>query len=140
MEPIFDHDSLLAKKRRALRIADAGAGFLMKRAAGDLEDRLAAVERRFERAATLFSMTSEASDAVSASGKAETVARVEADAALLARQPGEVSPPETAPFAPESLDLVVSLYALHEMNDVPGMLVQVRRALRPGTSFISCSA
>src|SRR5690606_33084843 len=136
MEPIFDHDSLLAKKRRALRIADAGAGFLMKRAAGDLEDRLAAVERRFERAATLFSMTSEASDAVSASGKAETVARVEADAALLARQPGEVSPPETAPFAPESLDLVVSLYALHEMNDVPGMLVQVRRALRPDGLFL----
>src|SRR5690606_38930598 len=102
MEPIFDHDSLLAKKRRALRIADAGASFLMQRAAGDLEDRLAAVERRFDRAASLFSMTSEASDAVSASGKAETVGRVEADAALLAQSAGEVAPPETLPFEPES--------------------------------------
>jgi SAM-dependent methyltransferase len=140
MEPIFDHDSLLAKKRRALRIADAGASFLMKRAAGDLEDRLAAVDRRFDRAATLFSMTSEASDAVSASGKAETVGRVEADAALLTQGAGEVSPPETLPFEPESLDLVVSLYALQDMNDVPGMLVQIRRALRPDGLFLGCMA
>lgn len=140
MEPIFDHDSLLAKKRRALRIGDAGAGFLMQRAAGDLEDRLAAVERRFERAAALFSMTSEASDAVSASGKAETVARVEADAALFAQGAGEVAPPETVPFKPESVDLVVSLYALQDMNDVPGMLVQIRRALRPDGLFLGCMA
>jgi SAM-dependent methyltransferase len=140
MEPIFDHDSLLAKKRRALRIADAGASFLMQRAAGDLEDRLAAVERRFDRAATLFSMTSEASDAVSASGKAETVGRVEADAALLTQGAGEVSRPETLPFEPESLDLVVSLYALQDMNDVPGMLVQIRRALRPDGLFLGCMA
>ncbi|MBX9453721.1 MAG: methyltransferase domain-containing protein [Mesorhizobium sp.] len=140
MEPIFDHDSLLAKKRRALRIADAGAGFLMQRAAGDLEDRLAAVERRFERAAALFSMTSEASDAVSASGKAETVARVEADATLFAQGAGEVAPSETLPFEPESVDLVVSLYALQDMNDVPGMLVQIRRALRPDGLFLGCMA
>lgn len=140
MEPIFDHDSLLAKKRRALRIADAGAGFLMKRAAGDLEDRLAAVERRFDHAASLFSMTSDASDAVSESGKAETVGRVEADAALLAQSAGEVAPPETLPFEPESLDLVVSLYALQDMNDVPGILVQIRRALRPDGLFLGCMA
>jgi SAM-dependent methyltransferase len=140
MEPIFDHDSLLAKKRRALRIADEGAGFLMKRAAGDLEDRLSAVERRFETAAALFSMTPDAWAAVSASGKAETVVRVEADAALLTQGVGEVAPPETLPLEPESLDLVVTLYALQDLNDVPGMLVQIRRALRPDGLFLGCMA
>src|SRR5690606_14187326 len=76
MEPIFDHDSLLAKKRRALRIADAGAGFLMKRAAGDLEDRLAAVRGGFNRAGRLFSRPSEPPAAVAPGGRAETAARV----------------------------------------------------------------
>lgn len=140
MEPIFDHDSLLAKKRRALRIADAGAGFLMERAAQELEDRLGTVERRFGQAASLFSTTPAAATALAASGKAGTVIRVEVDEALLSQEPGRTAPPETVPFEPESLDLAVSLYALHEMNDVPGMLVQIRRALRPDGLFLGCMA
>jgi SAM-dependent methyltransferase len=140
MEPIFDHDSLLAKKRRALFIADAGAGFLMERAAQELEDRLGTVERRFGHAATLFSMTPAAAKALAASGKADTVTRVEVDETLLAPEPGKAAAPETVPCGPESLDLAVSLYALHEMNDVPGMLVQIRRALRPDGLFLGCMA
>jgi SAM-dependent methyltransferase len=42
-----------------------------------------------------------------------------------------VAPLETVPFEPESLDLVVSLLSLQAMNDIPGILVQIRRALRP---------
>lgn len=139
MEPIFDLQSLMARKRRALRLADAGADFLMERAAQDLADRLGAVERRFAKAAALFSSTPAASAVLEASGKAGKVVRVEADAALLAGD-GVVAPAETSPFEPESLDLAVSLYALHEMNDVPGMLIQIRRALRPDGLFLGCLA
>jgi SAM-dependent methyltransferase len=35
------------------------------------------------------------------------------------------------PFAPASLDLVVSGLSLHLVNDLPGTLVQIRRALKP---------
>ncbi|MEI9993596.1 MAG: methyltransferase domain-containing protein [Rhizomicrobium sp.] len=38
--------------------------------------------------------------------------------------------------APESLDLVTSALALHAVNDLPGVLVQVRRALRPDGLFL----
>ncbi len=38
---------------------------------------------------------------------------------------------EALPFADQSLDLVVSGLALHFVNDLPGTLLQVRRALKP---------
>ena len=38
------------------------------------------------------------------------------------------------PFAPASFDLVVSALALHWVNDLPGALLQLRRALKPRSS------
>lgn len=43
---------------------------------------------------------------------------------------------ERLPFAPESLDLVVSTLALHWTNDLPGALIQIRQALKPDGLFI----
>ena len=43
---------------------------------------------------------------------------------------------EHLPFADESLDLVVSTLALHWVNDLPGALIQIRRALRPDGLFM----
>ena len=146
-EPIFDAGLAVARKLRALRAAPAGADFLMRRAVEDLAERLDAVPRRFGRAAALFCQTGAAAQALRATGKADAVVRVEADAALLATgedegedggESGIVAAPETVPFEPESLDLAVSLYHLHEVNDVPGMLVQIRRALKPDGLFLGC--
>lgn len=39
--------------------------------------------------------------------------------------------PEQLPFATESFDLVVSPLLLHWVNDLPGVLIQIRRILRP---------
>jgi SAM-dependent methyltransferase len=44
------------------------------------------------------------------------------------------------PFEPESLDLAVSLLSLQAMNDIPGFLAQVRRALRPDGLFLAAFA
>ena len=44
---------------------------------------------------------------------------------------------ERLPFADQSLDLVVSTLALHWTNDLPGSLIQVRRALRPDGLFLA---
>jgi len=38
---------------------------------------------------------------------------------------------EFLPFAPASFDLIVASLSLHWVNDLPGALIQLRRALRP---------
>ena len=43
---------------------------------------------------------------------------------------------ERLPFGEASLDLMVSTLALHWTNDLPGALIQVRRALKPDGLFI----
>ena len=140
MEPVFDLDILAARKRRALAVAEPGADFLMRNAAEDLADRLATVERRFGTSAAIYSQTAAAAATLDVSGKAGDVVRVEADAALLGGGQGIVAPGEALPLEPASLDLAVSLYGLHEANDLPGLLVQIRRALRPDGLFLGCMA
>ena len=54
----------------------------------------------------------------------------EADCAVVADE-------EMLPFADASIDLAVSALALHTVNDLPGTLVQVRRALKPDGLFLA---
>lgn len=44
---------------------------------------------------------------------------------------------EFLPFAPESFDLVVASLSLHWVNDLPGALIQIRRALAPDGLFLA---
>ncbi|CCV05190.1 conserved hypothetical protein [Mesorhizobium metallidurans STM 2683] len=140
MHPITDIPLWLAHKRRALAHPVSGADFLMRRAAEELADRLGAVERKFNRAAVLFCQTPSAAGAIEASGKVAEIVRVEADAAFLKGEAGLVSSLETVPFEPQSLDLAVCLLSLQAMNDIPGMLVQIRRALKPDGLFLGAFA
>lgn len=139
MEPVFDLQSLMARKRRARRIDDRGAHFLMQRAAEDVADRLSTVQRSFGTAASILSQTDAAQRMLQQSGKVESIFRVETDAALLDGD-GLVAQDEILPLQPESVDLVISLYALQEANDLPGMLIQIRRSLRPDGLFLGCLA
>lgn len=140
MQPVVDTPLFLARKRRALARPLPGADFLMRRAAGELADRLATVGRRFARAATLFCQTGAAADALAAGGKVDEIVRVEADAAFYGAGDGIVAPFETVPFEPGSLDLAVSLLSMQTMNDLPGFLVQIRRALKPDGLFLGALA
>ena len=138
MEPIVDTALSLQHKRRALtQRAATGVDFLMRLSADDLAERLATVERRFPDAATLFSMTSHAADALRASGKVDHVTRIEALPEFLQDGEGQLATADTVPLEPESMDLIVSLLALHEANDIPGTLIQIRRALRPDGLFLA---
>lgn len=47
-----------------------------------------------------------------------------------------LAPDEAVPLAPQGADLVVSLLSLHWMNDLPGAMAQIRRALRPDGLFL----
>ena len=48
-----------------------------------------------------------------------------------------VTDEEVLPFAPGSLDLVVSALSLQFVNDLPGTLIQIRRALKPDGLFLA---
>lgn len=138
MQTLFDRKLGTRRKLRAMKQGDASARFLMQRVAEDLADRIATVERRFPEAASIFSLTDDAARALKVSGKVDQVTRVEA--AELGGDDIVPAEDEVLPFETESLDLVVSLLALHEVNDLPGLLFQIRHALRPDGLFLGAFA
>jgi SAM-dependent methyltransferase len=113
---IFDRNLLRLRRRRARMLGPAT--FLVDRVAAELGERLAVVLRQFERAADLGTPTDALRRVLAESGKVGTTADVVADE-------------EALPFAAGSLDLVVSALALQFVNDLPGTLIQIRRALKP---------
>jgi SAM-dependent methyltransferase len=128
-------------RRRLDRAARGYAGFLKRRAAEDLVDRLAAVRRDFPLAVDLGARDGSFASALAASDAAAKVGLlVETDlsAPMLAGRAGArlVADEERLPFAPASLDLVVSSLALHWTNDFVGALIQVRQALKPDGLFL----
>ena len=133
-----------ALHRRRLDRAAKGFGdadFLKRRAAEDIVDRLAAVQRHFDLAVDLGSRNGAFANALAESDAAAKIGLlVEADlsGAMLAGRGGLrlCLDEERLPFAEESLDLVVSSLALHWTNDLVGTLIQVRRALKPDGLFV----
>ena len=73
--------------------------------------------------------------------RARGIATVSCDlSAKMARVSGGlavVADEEFLPFAPASLDLIVASLSLHWINDLPGALIQFRRALRPDGLFLA---
>jgi SAM-dependent methyltransferase len=136
--PLFDRKLLAARRRRARRIGPAT--FLMERAAEDFADRLAAVLRRFDCAADLGTPTGAVRAALA--GNAAITTMIAVDPACDGDDAGEgalriVADVEALPFAGGTLDLVVSAFALETVNDLPGVLIQIRRALKPDGLFLA---
>lgn len=114
---LFDRALLLRRQRRAAALG--AEKFLLDRVAEDMNDRLAAVMRTFEAAADIWT-------------PGEGLR-----AGLRPHLPSltHVAPPESGsevlPLADASLDLAVSALAFQFVNDLPGVLAQIRRALKP---------
>jgi SAM-dependent methyltransferase len=51
--------------------------------------------------------------------------------------PAVAADEELLPFGPHSFDLIVASLSLHWINDLPGALIQLRRALRPDGLFLA---
>lgn len=115
--PVLFDRSLLARRQR--RAGQAPETFLLERVAEDLADRLAAVNRSFVDAADIWTPSAGLRPYL-ASGLAQ-----------LAHLAAPATADETLPLAPQSLDLALSALAFQFVNDLPGHLVQIRRALRP---------
>lgn len=139
MDNIFDEALIVSRKLRALAQPVSDADFIMRRTADDLADRLSLVQRRFERAAAIHCGTRHAADVMLGSGKIGSVVRIEAEQ-YLAGPDGLASTSGRLPLEPESLDLIVSVLGLHEVNDLPGFFIQARRALRPDGLLLAAFA
>jgi SAM-dependent methyltransferase len=132
---IFDRALLRRRRRRAAALGPAT--FLLDRVAEDLAERLATVLRRFELAVDLGTPGEAVRDALA---RHETVGSIVAADVMPDATRGEIfaAADEAAlPFGDATLDLVVSALALQFVNDLPGVLVQVRRALKPDGLFLA---
>lgn len=136
--PLFDRP--LIRRRLARAAASGSADFLLRRAAEDLDDRLAAVLRDFAVAIDFQTPGPQAAAVLAASPRVGEVVRLASVPGLLGRGDwqGVVADEEMLALRPESVDLVVSLLALQGVDDLPGVLAQVRRALRPDGLFLGC--
>lgn len=125
-------DRRLLRQRQARARAAGPATFLLDRVAADMAERLAAVLRPFERVVDLGTLTDALRRALQSDGRmAGLIAATPAGALRGATSPQVVIDEEALPFAAASLDLVVSALALQFVNDLPGTLIQIRRALKP---------
>jgi len=114
---LFDRALLRARQARAL-----GSGpvtFLLDRVAEDMAERLHAVLREFKNAADVGTPGNQVRNVLHE--RVDQLARI--DLPDLESEP--------LPFEAESLDLVVSALAFQFVNDLPGVLAQIRRALKP---------
>ena len=120
---LIDRGALHARQARAQRLG--AATFLLDRAAADLQERLSAVLRDFKDVADVWTLGDGLPGVLA--DRFKTVARVGMFDGV----------DEALQLAPESLDLAVSALALQFANDLPGVLAQIRRALRPDGLFLA---
>lgn len=128
-------DRHLRRLRRERGVTSAGeADFLTRFASNELTDRLDLVKRRFGVALNLGSGHAYLSDLLRDRG----IEVVSADSSFAyARATGGLQCDEDRlPFADGSFDLIVSAGVLDSVNDLPGALTLIRRALRPDGLFL----
>jgi len=114
---LFDRALLPVRQRRARKLGSAD--FLLDRVADDMEERLQAVLRDFSSVADVWTP----GDVLRGPIRERFT--------TLTHLGLEDSPDEVLRLQPGSLDLVVSGLALQFVNDLPGVLSQIRRALKP---------
>ena len=116
---IFDRDLLRARQRRAEKTG--AEKFLLERAAEELFERLGTISRKFARA-VLIGMPDAAAlkTRLLASGQIEAIDIIGIDDAA-----------ETVGGEIAQYDLAISLLSMHWLNDLPGVLAQSKRLLKP---------
>ncbi len=121
-EGLFSYLRVASRLARARHIAKDDAGFLVEHAAAEICSRIAVTNRTFSKVLDLFSPTTAMADALK-------TALPNAHITRLGDELG--SNRDHLSVEPGSFDLVVSAFGLHCSNDLPGMLIQARLALKP---------
>jgi NADH dehydrogenase [ubiquinone] 1 alpha subcomplex assembly factor 5 len=121
---VFDRAQLRHARRRGGRLGDPG---LAEAAEARLLDRLDDVRRGFTRALVITPRPGSLPASLAGRGVGFV-----AELALDGPRPGSVlGDEEFLPFGVAAFDLVLAPFCLHWTNDLPGCLLQLRRALVP---------
>ncbi|HYG30265.1 MAG TPA: methyltransferase domain-containing protein [Allosphingosinicella sp.] len=132
-EEPFDRRLRRLRRARAAKGA-AEADYLLRHAADELIERLQSVRRKFDRALVLGCV------------EASLAARLEEEGmSVVSADPGATpvdvrADEDRLPFAEGAFDLILSVGALDSVNDLPGALALIRRALRPDGLFLGAFA
>src|SRR6476659_6656022 len=137
-QELFDR-SLLRRRRARFAGETAEHEFLLSHVAAEIAERIGAILRDFPLALDLGAYHGLLGRAVVALPSVGEMIYAESVPALaeLCPRPAVVCDEELLPFKEQSLNLIVSGLALHRVNDLPGALIQIRRALKPDGLFIA---
>jgi SAM-dependent methyltransferase len=130
---IFDRAAVRRHRDRAAsRLGDVRP--LLDDLTARLLDRLDDTTARFNMALDLGGR-----GAVAPALRARGMTVVEADvsAAMLPGGLAVAMDPEALPFGANTFDLIIAGFSLHFTDDLPGALIQLRRALKPGGMFLA---
>lgn len=122
-EQVFDRILYVARLRRARRDVP---NILTSMIAEELADRLDLVSRSFEHASVIAAEPDHLASRLRATGKIGTVVAI------------EPPPDEILDLGPGSQNAIFSVLDLQSANDVPGLLIQMRRALKPDGLLLAC--
>jgi SAM-dependent methyltransferase len=113
--------------------------FLLAEVGERLADRLDDVKRDFPLALDLGCHTGGLKRLLGGRGGIETLIQSDLSFEMARRAAGPrlAADEEALPFAAASLDLVISNLSLHWVNDLPGTLLQIKRALKPDGLFLA---
>lgn len=137
---VFDRQILrMHRDRAAPRISNHD--FLFREVAERLTERLDDVKRRFPAALDLGCHSGHVKRALQGHGNIDSLVQCDLSprmAKLASRHaPAVAGDEEALPFGDSSFDLVISSLSLHWVNDLPGALAQIRRALKPDGLFLA---
>lgn len=134
---VFDR-ALVRRRRDRAAPRFSEHDFLFAETAERLAERVGMVRREFPCVLDLGCHHGVTGRRIAATKTVETLVSCDLSAAMAARAGGHavVADEEALPFADGAFDLVVSTLSLHWVNDLPGALIQIRRALRPDGLFL----
>jgi SAM-dependent methyltransferase len=135
---IFDRKLIQANLSRAAATLPQ-ADFLIRHAAEELADRLEAIKRDFGRAADVGACHGIAARLLNERFPGMDVVSLSLAEALAKACPAPraAGSEEALPLKDGALGLITSVLSLHLVNDLPGALIQIRRALRPDGLFLA---
>lgn len=143
---LFDRRAVRRHRDRAVGMPRGpnDPDFLFNEIAERLADRLNEVTRAFPVALDLGSRNGALARALARRPGTEKVVQTDLSPVMAARArnanrffPTVVADEERLPFAEKAFDLVVSCLDLHWVNDLPGTLIQINRALKPDGLFLA---
>jgi len=132
---LFDRQLMKERRNRVATFFSSHA-FLKERAAQDLANRLKLIRRSFHHCVDLGGHTGQLATFLREISLITTDLS-EAMVAQAATPLKIVLDEEALPFAPRSLDLIVSALSFHWVNDIPGVLAQAFQCLRPDGLFLA---